>query len=208
MKKQAKKKKDNFLIAVFKNVKLSSLILLVIALCANAYAWFIYATKASTGIEAYVTSWNITFQAGEDDSTTNIKIDIDEIYPGMDTWTREIDVVNKGETAARLEYSIGKMTVLGTNYIVGENITQEEMDNKIQVFPFKIEIIADQGNIEEINGKGKFTIKVSWIFENGNDELDTKWGQDAYKFKNDNPDESCLHIDLLLKAVQVAETTT
>lgn len=205
-KKQKRGKKDNIIILVLKKVKLSSLILLAISLCCNAYAWFIYATKASTGIEAYVTSWNVSFEAGDEDLTTNIKIDIEEIFPGMETWTREVGVVNKGETAATLEYSINSITVLGEKYSIGiDGITKEDIMNKIDEFPFKIEIITEQGNLDQQNGTGKFIIQVSWDFESGNDELDTMWGQKAYSFKEEHPNESCIHMDVMLKAVQVTQ---
>lgn len=202
-KKKKRNKKDNVIVLILKKVKLSSLILLAISLCCNAYAWFIYATKASTGIEAYVTSWNVSFEAGNEDLTTNINIDIEEIYPGMETWTREVGVVNKGETPAILEYSINSMTVLGQTYSVGvDGITKEDIMNKLNEFPFKIQIIVDQGNINEMNGTGKFTVQVLWNFEGGDDTLDTLWGQQAYTFKQEHPDESCIHMDVMLKAVQ------
>lgn len=202
-KKKKRGKKENVITLVLKKVKLSSLILLAISLCCNAYAWFIYATKASTGIEAYVTSWNVSFESGNEDITTNIDIDIEEIYPGMETWTREVGVVNKGETAAILEYSINSITVLGKQYAVGvDGITNEDITNKLAEFPFKIEITKEQGNLDQKNGKGNFVIQVLWNFESGNDELDTKWGQEAYTFKEQHPAESCIHMDVMLKAVQ------
>lgn len=204
--KENENKKDNFITLVLKRVKLSSLILLVIALVANTYAWYIYATKASTGIEVYVTSWNVTFQAGDSESTTNIEINVENICPGMEKWTREIGVTNKGETPAKLEYEINSITILDKTYTIGtDGVTKEQIAKLIKDFPFKIEILVDQGNIELVDGKGKFTVNVWWDFESGNDELDTKWGQDAYNFKQANPDKSCLHMDVLLKAIQLGE---
>ena len=58
-----------------KYLTLKTLIILVVLLAFNSYAWFVFATKVSGGLTAHVTSWNITFQIGDDETITNVEID-------------------------------------------------------------------------------------------------------------------------------------
>ena len=42
-----------------KKVKISNLILLIVLLMFNSYAWFIYNTKVSTSLSAKIEAWDI-----------------------------------------------------------------------------------------------------------------------------------------------------
>ena len=54
--------KDNKKGFIKKYVKLRTLIILVVLLVFNSYAWFVFATRVSGGLSAHVTSWNVTFK--------------------------------------------------------------------------------------------------------------------------------------------------
>ena len=45
-------------------------------------------------------------------------------------------------------------------------------------------------------------MKVVCPYESGADEVDSKWGMKAYDFYENNPDEKCIEMKLLLKATQ------
>lgn len=189
-----------------KKIKLRHLVLLILLLSFNSYAWFIYSTKVSTGMSAHVTSWNITFQVGEEMIESNLTIDLDRIYPGMDTYEKEIIVQNKGEAKASLSYEIESVTIFGNQYSVGENFTQEELETMIkEQYPFKINIITNEDNMQE-NGQGSFKVKVEWPFESSNDELDTYWGERAYEYYSLHPNMKSLEIKIKLMAIQKATT--
>lgn len=186
-----------------KYVKLHTLIILLVLLAFNSYAWFIFATKVSGGLSAHVTSWDVTFQIGDQESITNVEIDVSTIYPGMETYTKVITVKNTGEAIADLSYKFDSITVLGTNYTVGEEYTQEQIDNKIaNDFPFKITVVIDKSELETVNGQGTFTITVEWPYESGDDALDTYWGEEAYEYNKLHPTESSLKLNLTLIAQQ------
>lgn len=199
-KEQKKNAKNGFK----KYIKLKTLIILVVLLAFNSYAWFIFATRVSTGMTAHVTSWDVTFMVG-DEGVTNMEIDVGKIYPGMETFKKEVTAKNQGEANADLRYQYQSLTILGETYTVGENCTQEELANKIQNdFPFKINIQIDKSHLESgENGYGTFTITVEWPYESGDDEKDTYWGQKAYEFYKQNPDATSMHLQLLLIATQV-----
>lgn len=197
--RKAKRNKKGLL----RYVKLRTLIILVVMLLFNTYAWFIFATKASLDLQVHVTSWNIKFKVDEQESSTNIIIDAGRIYPGMPTFQKVITVSSGGEEAAILSYRYKSVTLLGKTYTAGEEYTEAELKNMMEVEnPFKVSVAIDQEHISETNGEGSFTISITWPFESGNDELDTEWGEKAYDFYEKNGDISSLHIELELIAEQ------
>lgn len=184
-------------------VKLRNLIFLVVILLFNSYAWFIYATKVSAGVSAHISSWNVNFVTGDGETETNINLDIDKIYPGMQTYTKALSVTNTGEFSATLNYEIKKIVILGQTYELSDGLTPEDLLNMLRNdFPFKFSISIPNGSMLEKGTTTDFTISVSWSYESGNDELDTSWGERAYQYNLEHPDDKSLHIELTLQAVQ------
>ena len=68
-------------------------------------------------------------------------------------------------------------------------------------FPFKlsVEVEGENDNIIPVDSTKSISMKLIWPFDSGNDELDTKWGQDAYEYYENSDENSCVHIELLLK---------
>ena len=134
------------LVKILKKIKLRNLIVLIFLLIFNTYAWFVYATRVSTGITAHVSSWNVEFTTGTGESITNILIEVDRIYPGMTTFERTIDVYNKGETEAIIDYEFEELRIMQDVYTVGKTLTEEELENKVKTeYPFKINVTKEDG---------------------------------------------------------------
>ena len=153
------------------------LIILLILLIVNTFAWFIYATRVSLDLSVHVSSWNVEFISGDQEITTNIEIVLDRIYPGMDEFERVIEVHNKGETPAILTYEIKSLQVMDENFEVNEDsgLTSDDIQNKIETeYPFKINISTGENSEIGENEQGSFRVTVNWPYESGNDELDTK----------------------------------
>lgn len=55
----------NKIIKILKKIKLRNLIVLIILLAFNTYAWFIYTTRVSSELTAHVSSWDVEFIAKE-----------------------------------------------------------------------------------------------------------------------------------------------
>ena len=194
------------IVKIIKIIKIRNILFLIILLVFNTYAWFIYATRVSSGVSAHVSSWNVEFSTGEDETVTNIVIEVDRIYPGMETVEKNITVKNKGEIRAELDYEIISLKILDEYYEIGENITSEEILNKMQTeYPFKINITKDDTQLSEGIGPGIFSVTVEWAFESGDDEVDTLWGNKAYEYYSQNPDGKSLEIEIVLKAQQIDE---
>ena len=72
------------IVKILKKIKIRNIIILIILLTFNTYAWFIYSTKVNMDITAHVSSWNIEFITDDQVVTTNLLIKIDRIFPGME----------------------------------------------------------------------------------------------------------------------------
>lgn len=194
------------IVKILKKIKIRNIIILIILLTFNTYAWFIYATKVSMGLTAHVSSWNVEFITGTgEEITTNIDIEVDRIYPGMEDFEKVIEVHNKGETAVKLSYEINSLKIMDEYFEVTEDsgITSEELEEQMKTtYPFQILIEKNEGNLEEESGKGSFKIRVVWPYESGNDELDTFWGNKAYEFYSLKSDEKCIELKMKLIATQ------
>ena len=193
------------IVKVLKKIKLRNLIILVLLLAFNTFAWFIYATRVSLDLSAHVSSWNVEFVSGSEEITTNMEIVVDRIYPGMENFERTIEVHNKGETPAILTYEIQTLKIMEETFEVSEEtgITSEDLQNKIETeYPFKIDINTGDENIIEGNKQGNFKITIDWPFESGDDEVDTYWGNKAYEYYSLNPGSQSIVLKLELIATQ------
>ena len=194
------------IVKIIKTIKIRNIIFLNLLLIFNTYAWFIYATRVSTGISAHVSSWNVEFSTGEDETTTNIVIELDRIYPGMENVKKEVSVKNKGEISAKLDYDIIALKVMEEEYKIGEDMTSEELESKMKSeYPFKVNIVKDDAELLQGIGPGRFSVTIEWPFESGDDELDTLWGSKAYEYYSLNPGAKSVEIEITLIAEQIAE---
>ena len=78
------------IVKILKKIKIKNIIILILLLIFNAYAWFIYATRASSSLDVHISSWNVEFSVGEEESTTEILIEVERVYPGMETFEKNI----------------------------------------------------------------------------------------------------------------------
>ena len=182
------------------------MLLLIVLFAFGSYSWMVFVTKVSTGLTAHVTAWNFDFISEDESVSTEIVFDVDQIYPGMDDFSQVVTVKNNGELEGELTFEIKKMVVLGQIYEQSETITAEDLMNMMKNdFPFEITVEVDgqDNNIISVGGETKVNIKLIWPFDSGNDELDTKWGEDAYEFYKNNPDGTSVHIELVLKVLQI-----
>lgn len=195
-------------IKILKKIKIKNMLILILLLMFNTYAWFIYATRVATDITAHVSSWNVEFVGSEGEITTNLLVTIGRIYPGMDRFEKIVEVHNKGETKAVLGYEIEEFKVMGETFTVDETngpTTQDIVDKMNTEYPFKIKIEKDDTLLSEGTGNGTFTISLDWEFESGDDEADTNWGNRAYEFYSLHPGENSIEIKMTLMATQKEE---
>lgn len=196
------------ILKIIKTIKIRNIVFLIFLLLFNTYAWFIYATRVSSEISVHVSSWSIEFVSGNNEITKDLVIAIERVYPGMETFEKKVEVHNKGERKAKLDYEIKKLKVMGEEFIVDEEngITGEFIENKMKnEYPFKMIIETKDDSLDVSNGKGEFIISLQWDFESGDDEKDTLWGNRAYEYYSLHPNEESIQLELKLKATQAAE---
>ncbi len=190
---------------IIKKIKLRNLIILVVLLAFNTYAWFIYTTKVSLDLTAHVSAWDVQFVSKEGGITSNMLIEVERVCPGMDNFEKIIEVNNRGEVGATLSYEIESLKIMGNTLEVSETsgLTSEDIENKMKNdYPFKINIEKDDEGLVSGTGNGSFRITVEWPFESGDDAKDTEWGNRAYEYYSLHPGENCIELKLILKATQ------
>jgi hypothetical protein len=194
---------------ILRKIKLRNIIILIVILAFNTYAWFVYNTKVAMDLSVHVSSWDITFVGDDHEIKNDMVIEVERIYPGMETFEKTITVNNNGEAIAELDYEIKSLKIMDEVYDAENDstITSEIIENKMTTeYPFKIRIIKSDEQLISGTGNGFFKISVEWPYESGNDELDTFWGNKAYEYYSLNPGEKCIQLKLELIAKQKAES--
>lgn len=221
-----KKKKHKYTASYIKSgLKAKTVLMLLVTLIVNTYAWFVYIARVSVDIKMHVKDWN--FELSTNDQTETIDFVVEEIYPGMPDAVEELNASNTGEMTAKIVCDISYVKILdevyekgGTYEVDGEmkTFTSEDLINKlINDYPFKVGIYLDDvlyDGSTVIMPTGDSTvikIMVTWDYETGDDEntiagndtIDTYWGNKAYQYRLDNPDDPYgIHIKAIVQAEQ------
>ena len=193
------------IVKILKKIKLRNILILLLLLAINTYAWFIYTTKVSASLTAHVSAWDVEFVAKEVGISSNLLIEVDRIYPGMETFERIVEVKNRGEVNVALSYDIESLKIMDEYYEVSETsgLTSQDIETKMTTdYPFKIKIQKDDSGLLAGTADGQFKITVEWPYESGDDELDTLWGNKAYQYYSLNPGAKCIELKLRLNATQ------
>lgn len=190
---------------IMKKIKIRNLIILILLLVFNAYAWFVYTTRVSLDLSAHVSSWDVQFVAKDGGVSSDMIIKVEKVYPGMEDFERIIEVQNRGEVNVELSYEIESARIMDETIEKNDEtgVTSESIEEKLKNdYPFKINIVKDDSNLITGSGNGSFKITVVWPYESGDDEADTNWGRKAYEYYENNPDKECIELKLVLKATQ------
>lgn len=198
-----------------KRVKPSRLVFLIVLISANTFAWFIYTTKIDSSISVHVKAWNVVFKAGEDEVASEVSINVDNVYPGMETYNNEVTAYNNSDVPATLSYKVLEANILGDEYVTPEgrharredpndnDISSEELVEILgRDYPFKILFSISNEYVSANNGAETYSFKVLWPFEQDNDELDTYWGIKAAEYKKDNPSKPSITLKVKLVIIQ------
>ena len=189
---------------LFKKVKLRTIFLLAITLASNSFAWFIYTTKVSSNISAKVREWNVTFDVNGQTVEKTIEINIDSLYPGMESYSQTLTASNSGEARAQITYEVITAKVLGDD-LMTLGYTDIEIINYLRSnYPFSIDFNVSNDIIQS-KGEETITISISWPYESGQDEEDTKWGSLAYTYHQNYPDIPSIDLSIKITAYQIAE---
>lgn len=203
-------KKELFIVTLIKRlikrVRFSTLLLLAILFASNSFAWFVYSTRVQNNISAHVRAWSVAFEIGSEEAISYVDIDIDEIYPGMTTYNRNIRASNHGDSPAQLSYEVMSVTLFGTTFTTSQTVTSEALARKFAIeYPFKIVVSLSTNVIPVGDHNEYYNINVSWPYESGDDDTDTYWGNYAYDYHQEHPNEPSISMQIKIIATQINE---
>lgn len=200
-----------------RRLKLRTLFMLSLTLIFNTYAWFLYITTVSTNMTVHVDAWSVNFQVDNQVIEKEFLFEVEHAYPGMDDIEKSVTINNSGEKTAELTYKISSLRVLDEVYVVEAELSTEEKaaltgdETKItsdemtkmlnEEFPFKISVVASSTELA-VNGEATLKMSFTWEYETGNDELDTQYGVDSYKYYQDNEGEPAIEVKIKIIAQQ------
>ena len=198
-----------------KNSKIFRLLILIVLVSANTFSWFIYATKIDGSVSVHVKGWDVLFEAGENQVSNIINVNVDNIYPGMEDFHYEVKAYNRSEVSATLSYEVIEARLLNNIYIseegrgyYGQTVlptdpTSSELESGLASdYPFSISISKSSTSIQAGTGVEKVNIDLEWPYENNNDEEDTEWGINASNYKNSNPSSPTIAIKIKIIITQ------
>ncbi len=181
-----------------KTLGLKTLLILIVLLSFNTYAWFVFSSHVDTEMGAKVRAWNITFTQDDQSIMQSLTFDIDDIYPGMNNYHDEVIMTNNGDTNALVSFEINSVRILDTTYTVSETLTSDDIINMLENdFPFKIQIGVNHDIIAP-SASSIFAVEVIWNFEENEDSVDTLWGENAYTYNHTHTDMPSISINLTI----------
>lgn len=225
--KKRKKSKTQLKIRLRQDIEIKTVLLIIVFLIANTYAWFKYASTASAEIRMHIKDWN--FEITTTGASDDLIITADQIYPGMDEVKDSLTAKNNGEMKAIVYLRYRSIQVLDETYKIGDVVWDDVLGENVEIsfdyledtilkkYPFTVDmyvdgvkiasddkVIVDTGNEKEI------AVAVNWLYEEGTttneiaskDLIDTQLGTAAYTFHKDNPDEYSVKIILEVVAEQ------
>jgi len=201
MKKE--KKKNNLIIKIGRKIRIRHIVLLIMLLLVNSYAWFIFSTKVSMGLTGHVASWSINFTSGSGDQVTYMTLHVDRVYPGMEEASEILNIANTGTEDADLNYEILSFRIFNDEYDQSGTLTSEDLEDMLKNdYPFKFDFIRSSEIIDSLIGTATFEITLNWDYESGDDAADTNYGELAYDYYATNPTDPAIEVLLEVQAVQ------
>ena len=155
------------------------------------FAWFTYTKILNPIVDVNISAWQVDFRENEDVLGTSMQFTVGNFYPGMDDFTKEIEIINLGDRPASITYQIDTLKILGQEYTIKETaeegdseytlyksettdsttgITTIKLLNDSTKYPFEIilthSIIVDIADANNANqNKGNFDLRFTWPYE-------------------------------------------
>ena len=174
-----------------------SIIFIAVSFMSVTLAWFAYTGLNKVSTEVNVKAWYIELEQDGESVSNDIVISLSDIYPGMEIVDELINIKNSGDSDASIKYEITSARILGyeaDEYIVSDSgYTTEYVEDVIShEYPFKINVDLEQGYVLAGGDESTFEVSLSWPLDSGEDEIDSYWGTEAYKFQQSEADQLSL----------------
>lgn len=163
-----------------KMIILRSLLFLLFTLGINAFAWFVYVARARVDINAEIASWDIEFK-NSNQETNDLVISVPKMFPGMEMFSKDFWVTNKGEVNGIFEYYITNYRIGNKEFKIETEASQKTIEKLKTFYPFTINFNNSKNDLN-IGERLIFNTNVTWNFENLNNQfyhLDEAYNYDA-----------------------------
>lgn len=159
-----------------------SLFLLAVSFMSITLAWFAYSGLSRASLDIGVKSWYIEFDKNGEAVSNDIIIALEDVYPGMEKVSEEVEIKNMGDSTAGVSYSIASAQILDENLDV-DNIDKIKIEDDLShEYPFHVDMSLSKNVAVSQGGQSTFVVSVSWPLDSGNDEADSLWGTKVYDF--------------------------
>ena len=174
---------------LYLKLNVMTLFFIAISCISVTLAWFAYSGIAKVSTDIDVKSWLIEFEKNDTTVSNNIVISLDDIYPGMEVMHETIKIKNKGDSNAKLSYSIVSARVFDEE-IIAENVEQDFVKDRLShYYPFSINMDLSDNFVLSKEEDSQFELSISWPLDSQNDERDSEWGNLAYQFGNNEQEK-------------------
>ena len=161
-----------------KKINISSLAFFAISMISITLAWFAYTNTVSSNMNINLKSWNVRITKNNTNVNNTFSININDLYPGAQTFDETYTIHNDGDIAAKISYNIKSFRIFNTEYTTTNSISFAQLERD---YPFILSFTHGSRYLAP-GSTSTFNVNCQWPFDSGNNELDTQYGQMAYDF--------------------------
>ena len=125
-----------------------SIVFSIVSLISVTLAWFVYSGMSKTSLDVNVKAWYIELSKNGQAISNQIVVSLDDVYPGMQTYSERIKIKNKGDSDASVKYSLSSVRIFNEDKTINDNTTATELlrleDELSQDYPFHINMSLDK----------------------------------------------------------------
>lgn len=149
-----------------KRTKRFSILMVLMLLSVNAYAWFIYIAESKFDLSAKIVSWDVNF-LNNSQEVSEINEKIENVAPGMETYSKTVNINNNSDFDAEFNYRLTDFIIMGKSVLPSgaNSMTVDEILTYLEErYPFDFTMSTDSDIISQTE-TGQFTITFDWDFE-------------------------------------------
>lgn len=162
-----------------KKLNFATVFFFIMSLISTTFAWFAFTNVVNNNMEINVKTWQVDINDNEGSVSNKLDIKMDSFFPGSEIKTKTINIKNAGDLPSTLTYKIDYLRIFDREF---DLTNQEELFDKLsEDYPFTINFSLDNNYLDN-DSDTNFTYSIIWPLDSGNDKLDTEWGNEAYKF--------------------------
>lgn len=123
------------------------------------FAWFTYTRILESDVDVNVSAWQVDFKDNNAILGTSMQFQVGNFYPGMNDYTKEIEIVNLGDREASITYRIDTLEILGQEYQIKDTVEENDTENTL----YRSETIDTTNNIKTIkllNDSTKYPFEI------------------------------------------------